>query len=343
MNIVKRTFFMTGFILLSILYARDQEVDNDNFIKVNSSELTSGRTFTTTNPDSGDTIKPTAQVVTPNGGEEFNQDENTHMIFSASDNVGVVARKIEFSFDSGATWSMLDSGAYGPSLTWDIPEIVSAQCKIKFTAYDSSGNFNSDESDTTFVIYGPSVELISPDGGEVFDQGDSCDILFNPGAHPGVKSKKIEFSSNWGATWSLVDSSLYDTGSYSWIIPAVVSTGCKVKVTVFDSSNNLNSDESDTTFTINVPISITVPDLKMLHFKINAFNKTGLQLSTPVEFIADVMIYSLNGTLIKRITKRQFKAGNNHVVFKKNLSNGIYLLEICSKEFVVCQRFILTK
>ena len=335
MNLVKRCFFITVFILLGILYAQEQEV--------NSSKLTPGLTITNTYPDSGDTIKPTAEVVSPNGGEVFDQDENTHMIFSASDNVGVVSRKVEYTSDSGATWSLLDSATWSPAYTWDIPEIASTQCKIKVTAYDSSGNFGSDESDTTFIINGPTVEFMSPNGGEVFDQGDTTEILYSPGADPKVKSRKIEYTSNWGATWTIIDSSAHYTGAYTWIIPNYVSTGCKVKVTVYDDSHNQASDESDTTFTIIEPIAITAPDLKVLNFKINAFNKTGLQLSTPVEFFADVMVYSINGALLKKIKGRQFKVGINQVVFKKNLSNGVYLLEICGKDVTVSHRFILTK
>ena len=335
MNLVKRCFFITVFILLGILYAQEQEV--------NSSKLTPGLTITNTYPDSGDTIKPTAEVVSPNGGEVFDQDENTHMIFSASDNVGVVSRKVEYTSDSGATWSLLDSATWSPAYTWDIPEIASTQCRIKVTAYDSSGNFGSDESDTTFIINGPSVEFIAPNGGEVFDQGDTTEILYSPGPDPKVKSRKIEYTTNWGASWTIIDSSVNDTGAYTWIIPNYVSTGCKVKVTVYDSSHNQASDESDTTFTIIEPIAITAPDLKVLNFKINAFNKTGLQLSTPVEFFADVMVYSINGALLKKIKGRQFKVGINQVVFKKNLSNGVYLLEICGKDVTVSHRFILTK
>ncbi len=334
MNLVKRCFFMSIFILIGTLYAQQE---------VNSSELTPGLAITNTRPDSGDTVKPTAEVISPNGGEVFNQDEVTHMIFSASDNVGVVSRKVEFTLDSGATWTILDSAAYSPSYTWNIPEIASTMCKIKVTAYDSSGNFASDETDTTFVINGPSAGVISPNGGEIFDQGDTTDILFSAAADLGVKSRKIEFSSNWGATWSLIDSSLYDTGSYTWITPEVVSTGCKIKVTVYDSSNNLSFDESDTTFEIIKPVSITTSDLKVSNFKINILNKTGLQLSTPIDFSADVMVYSVNGLLLKKIKARQFIIGSNRVAFKKRLSNGIYLVEIRGKDFNISKKFIITE
>ena len=335
MNLVKRSFFIIVIILLGTLYAQEWSVSGDELILASS--------FTTGYPDSGDTIEPTAEIVTPNGGEEFNHNDVTHMIFSASDNVGVVSRKVEFSSDSGATWSLLDSGVYSVSYTWDIPEVVSTKCLIKLTVYDSSGNFGSDETDTTFIIHGPSVELIAPNGGEAFDQYDTTEILYIPGTDPEVKSRKIEYTTNWGATWTIIDSSVHDTGACTWIIPNYVSTGCKVRVTVYDSSHNQASDESDTTFTINEIIAITAPDLEVLHFKISNFNKRGLQLSTPVNFFADVMIYTLNGMLIKKIKGKQFKTGINNITFKKDLSNGVYLVEICGKNVTVSHRCILAK
>ena len=195
---------------------------------------------------------------------------------------------------------------------------------------------------TVIDTIAPVAEFISPNGGEVFDEGDITHMIFSATDDIGVTSRKVEFSSDSGATWTLLDSAAWSP-SYTWTIPGISSKNCLLKMTAYDIGSNFDSDETDTTFEIIAVVSITASDTKGSNLKINSFNKAGLQLSTPVTFSADVFVYSADGTLVKKIKTRQFKSGNNHVAFKKQLSNGIYLVEICGKELTISKKFIVTE
>ncbi|MCX8010503.1 MAG: glycosyl hydrolase family 18 protein, partial [Ignavibacteria bacterium] len=74
-----------------------------------------------------------------------------------------------------------------------------------------------------------SVDLISPNGGEVFSAGSTQSVTW---LSSNVNNLKIEYSTNGGASWIII-SSLYpaSSGNYQWTIPNISSNQCKVKVT----------------------------------------------------------------------------------------------------------------
>lgn len=186
----------------------------------------------------------------------------------------------------------------------------------------------------------PTAEVISPNGGEEFDEGDVTHMIFDADDDIKLVSRTVEFSSDSGATWETIDNSSYSS-SFTWTLPAVTSNNCKIKLTVYDVGGNAGIDESDTTFKVTANISITTPQVYSSPITIKSLNKNGMHLSTPRNMSTDIVVYSLNGLVLEKITGRRFKTGNNRVAFGRQLPSGIYIVEINGKEFTTSRKFVV--
>ncbi len=84
---------------------------------------------------------------------------------------------------------------------------------------------------------GPSISLLSPNGGERWDVGSTYDITWNSS---GVNEVRIEYSIDGGINWLLIPATIPAAGgSFPWLIPDEPSTKCVVRI----------SDAADTTIT----------------------------------------------------------------------------------------------
>ena len=197
------------------------------------------------------TLAPSIVVTSPNGNEVWASGSNQTIKYTS---VNVSTVKIEYTTDGGATWITITSsttpttGAY----PWDnIPNLTSYQCKVRVS--DAIYVSPSDVSDNNFTITNQvikSLTLTSPVGGEVWDANTSKTITWDA---IGVTNVKIDYTLDNGQTWSTIQNSIPNTGSYNWAVPNTQSTLCKVRVS--DVSGNPSS-VSQSTFTIKPAASI---------------------------------------------------------------------------------------
>ena len=93
-----------------------------------------------------------AQSITlsfPNGGEHFiNNNWSPHNIIWESSDIDAV--NIEYSIDNGSTWNSIAEDVTDDFYSWDIPDLNSAEVKIKVS--DSSSPTTNDISDDFFLI-----------------------------------------------------------------------------------------------------------------------------------------------------------------------------------------------
>lgn len=92
--------------------------------------------------------------------------------------------------------------------------------------------------------------------------------------------------------------------------------------------------------TLSVPISSN-PVKNKLDFKIASLNSTGLRISTQSAFSADIMIYSVNGSLIQQIGSKYLKAKDNVINFNKKLSRGTYFVTLKGEKFSNTQKIVI--
>jgi hypothetical protein len=190
---------------------------------------------------------PKLAVSSPNGGEKYRVGSSQIIKWNSSSVPNV---KIEYSTDNGVTWLIItaitngNSQAYG----WTVPNTVSKNCRIKIT--DIAEPTFYDISDNVFEIFQPQVTVVSPNGGEVWQAGLTKQIKWTSND---IDRVKIEFSTNNGVNWLLINgSAIADSGFCDWEIPVTISsTQCKVKIT--SANEEALTDLSDGVFTIFKP------------------------------------------------------------------------------------------
>ncbi|MDP4266635.1 MAG: S8 family serine peptidase [Bacteroidota bacterium] len=108
-------------------------------------------------------------------------------------------------------------------------------------------NFNDLKTSAISADKRYNLRLISPNGGEVYKQGDNRDIKWNYGV---ANKINIEISEDGGKTYSLLAGAINATdGLYKWNINSFTPAGNKYRIRVSDLGSS-QKDVSDADFTI---------------------------------------------------------------------------------------------
>ncbi len=91
-----------------------------------------------------------------------------------------------------------------------------------------------------------SLSLSAPNGGEVFQIGESAIISWETEGAIGLV--RLQYSINGGSSWIQAADSLDNTGVYEWEVPSVNSYQCRVRI--IGQDNPLVQDQSDGNFAI---------------------------------------------------------------------------------------------
>jgi hypothetical protein len=184
----------------------------------------------------------TLTVTRPNGGEI--EKAGTIQTVSWTSSGPIVNVKIEFSPDSGDTWSTLidstpNTGNYTGLIPPETPNLTS--CKLRIT---DIGGCASDESDGTFTILpADPIHIFSPAGGEVFNRGDQIPIGFTTSGITG--DVKVALAVSY-AYYIFIGNYPYDTTLFYYTIPANAVPG-----TYFIAIKSGESIVKSNKFTIN--------------------------------------------------------------------------------------------
>ena len=200
--------------------------------------VVSDSNFTITYPGS-----QLVNVVSPNGGEKWAVGSTQTIKWNAS---GITNVKIEYTINNGINWSVIIASTPSTGFyTWNqIPNLPSTNCKIRIS--DAVTGAPSDASDNFFsIIPAPLVVVTSPNGGETWLSGNNKSIAYTSQYVPNVK---IEFTTNGGANWTTIDNSTPAIGTYSWTVPNLNSSQCKIKIS--DALFGDPTDMSDNNFII---------------------------------------------------------------------------------------------
>ncbi len=279
----------------------------------------------------------------PNGGEELRANEKMPILWN-SDNVDTIG--ISFSSNNGKSWTpIVDKIANTNKYLWTVPNIPSDSCLIKL--FSSSDKTVYDISDSVFKIseaLNLSINLISPNGGEVFVVDSTAEISWTS---ENIEYVKIYYSINNGMVWQDLVSRPANQGKYKWHIPNKKSDSCKIKITA------LNNEEifaiSDSCFVITDLVGITKNNLRS-DFSLsqnypNPFNPdTKIEYYIPVKEFVELSVYNVLGQKITTLVNDIKTAGLHTINFNAgNLSSGMYFYKITAGDFSSLRTMILLK
>jgi hypothetical protein len=198
---------------------------------------------------------PTATVLYPNGGEYLKGNTAYNITWAATGEVEPVTINLRYSTNSGSSWTMIISNeANDGTYAWTTPLIDSTTCRVSIEATDGLSRVATDQSNADFAIdsSNPGVTVVAPAGGERIAGGSSFNVQWTATDPVGFPTNAItlRYSTDSGGTWTPIAAAQPNTPPYSWTVPTVNSSTCRVSVEATDYVGQTDTSLSASDFTI---------------------------------------------------------------------------------------------
>jgi len=157
---------------------------------------------------------------------------------------------ILFSSDGGVTYARLAaSQPQSGQWLWNIPTINTNTARVRAIANDSVPE--SVQADTgDFTIKVPhTVTLKTPNGSELLTGGSIFPVIWNTSGGTNLKID-LFYSTDGGATFTLIKTNLDDNSSYAWTVPGVDSATVRIRASAVNQLQERVNDTSDGNFSI---------------------------------------------------------------------------------------------
>ncbi|MCB2203790.1 hypothetical protein KQI65_03510 [bacterium] len=184
------------------------------------------------------------------GGPALTQQNATLVLVDSAD----TRTPLPLRDDGTAPDTLADDGVFTAGLT--LPRAGTYHFEAYYDAQSSSCAIRRDAM--LPLPLAPSLELLSPLGGEVRQSGTVLPVRWQ-GERP--TEIFIDLSTDSGASWSQIAGPLaVDAGAWQWTLPALTSTHCRVRVRA--AGNPALTDESPEDFTIyeQPVVQVVAPD-----------------------------------------------------------------------------------
>jgi hypothetical protein len=213
---------------------------------------------------SGDSVAPTVQVTSPNGGETANGGTQLTISFTSSDDKSVASHDINLSTDGGNSFPLVvASGLPGTatSFNYSVPAAIdTTMARIQVIAKDAGGNMGSDTSDGNFTIKKsanadtnpPMVRVTAPSAGQTLVGGASATVSFTSTDDVGVVGHNIALAiDGMNFTTTLATGIAGNAQTFQFTVPKINSSTATIRVQALDAAGNVGSAISNA-FTIKV-------------------------------------------------------------------------------------------
>lgn len=194
---------------------------------------------------------PNLTLSYPNGGELLATQSSLTISWVPS---SVPAINVLLSLDNGANWSTVLSAIPGSAgaATFVLPATASVSAKIRIADATNAQVF--DESDLAFQISDPYLQLSSFTGGGTYFTNSNQAITWT-GA--GVDFVDLYYSANSGSTWNLIDTSVVNSGTYLWSLPATAGSTYRLRLIGRNLLSAADTSDSDFSIVANPQLLLT--------------------------------------------------------------------------------------
>jgi Zn-dependent metalloprotease len=245
---------------------------------------------------------------------------------------------VEVTDDNGSTWVSLEN-TNASDRSWlrmqfniDAYVDLTNRVRFRFIASDEDPGSLVEAGLDDFSIVGceqvgdtlaPSVTVLDPNGGEslVGGNGAEFEIAWSASDNVGVVTTRILLSTDGGATYpdTLASGSL--TSPWTWVLPDINKTACRIKVVCLDAAINAGSDQSDADFEITgvsgVPEGKPLPeDVVLLQNRPSPFgSQTEIEFGLPGPARVSLRIYGVDGRLVATLAEGAYPGGYHRALW----------------------------
>lgn len=234
--------------------------------------------------------------------------------------------------------------------TWNtaIKENISLQAGVKnLRIVIDAGEFNLNKIEVYKPNTTPQINLISPNGGEILENGNIYEIQWESLK---IKDVQIGLSTNNGSSWAFVSSlAPSEFGVYRWKVPNISSSECKIMIT--DKANASIRDISESAFTIN-NVNSTKDEDVTLNFNLEQNYPNPFNPSTKISFTLNqtthvtLKIFDLLGGEVASLVNEQKSQGHYEFQFDSSeydLKSGVYIYRLTAGEKSESKKFVILK
>ena len=200
----------------------------------------------------------TLKVTTPNGSDSWTTGKKYTIKWKKGNGGKYV--KIELLRSGKAYKTVSAKTKNDGTYRWEVPSSVKTSKRYKISITSSTNGDRSDSSDKKFTIKkaaattttssGSDVKVISPNGGESWQQGTTYKIKWNTGSVTSKVMIELRTGSGTSASTALeIVASTKNDGSYNWKIPTTVATGSVYEIRISPGSGD-KKDASNSNFSI---------------------------------------------------------------------------------------------
>ena len=230
-----------------------------------------------------DTKRPELIILNPNGGEDFNSEEQINIEwFAFDDSFNSNSISAYISTDLNNDFQTLFNNAENTgSRLIDLPNISTSFAQIKMIGIDSFGNQFEDITDDYFTINAndsvidlsdsllsiaglfngltidtdyPQLQIIHPNGGEEFNNNENITVNWIAEDNSLYdQSISIYLSTDLDSSFNPLIEDISNTGEQNINLPYANTSVAKIQLSVIDLYGNQTIDESDNYFQIGTP------------------------------------------------------------------------------------------
>lgn len=191
---------------------------------------------------------PPFPVYTPMAGMSYYTNQPIGVMWDSFDSAQV---NVQISIDNGVSFTTVGSNLPKAQnyYTFNAPSTPSQNCIIKIVSNIDPSVFSL--SPVFFIVNTPVLTLLSPAGGEFWDNDSSYSITYSyTGAIPENTFLSFDFSPDNGQNWTNIGLISYteNKSSYSWKTPLQLSGSCLIRIS--DYYNPFIADTSQSVFSI---------------------------------------------------------------------------------------------
>lgn len=205
----------------------------------------------------------------------------------------------------------------------------------------------------------PAVTVVYPNGGEIFDAGDTIRVEWIATDNRRVDSVSVYYSMNAGASYGLLTHGYPADSSFAWILPSSLSDSCLVRVVAYDPGLLTGSDESDSLFAIREMTDVNDPGdgpgapryvTSLEQNYPNPFNGTTTVSYTLAERTAvDLRIYDPAGRAVRTLARGVREAGRHTAVWDgrdgagRGVASGVYFCRIRAGKVLQTRKIVYVR